>query len=419
MRQFLLAIILISGFSFAANAQKKKVLFIGNSYTGSNALPNIVNDVALSLGDTLEVLSFDPGGFTLNMHSADPTTLAMISMDQWDFVVIQEQSQLPSFSDAYVNTNSLPYARILVDSILSNNSCTVPLFFMTWGRENGDASNCTAYPPVCTFEGMTSRLRRGYTRMSDSTDGAIAPAGPCFLEARKRDSLIMLYDPDMSHPSYSGSYLTACAMYSTIFGKSPLGATFTGTLMPTEATFLQEVAHDVAYDSLDHWNYERFGADASFTSSPTMLNVSFTSGGDAGDTHEWFFGDGNTSSLVDPNHSYSSSGTFIVMHVVTNACYSDTAIDTLVLPGSSSIQTISVPNIQLFPNPAQTEVHFDNAGGWIVWVSITDIQGKESKRIQVKDRLDISELSAGTYTLQFIGAWGARLGSSRLVKLSD
>ena len=83
---------------FAASAQVTKVLFIGNSYTDVNNLPSLVQNVALANGDTLIVDAYVPGGYTFQGHSTDANCIAKIYSQQWDFVILQEQSQRPSFS---------------------------------------------------------------------------------------------------------------------------------------------------------------------------------------------------------------------------------------------------------------------------------------------------------------------------------
>ena len=130
---------------------RKEVLFIGNSYTYVNSLPNLVEEIALSFGDTLVHDSSTSGGSSFSSHSTNTQTINKISQKQWDYIVLQAQSQEPSLSPGYVNTNVFPAAQILIDAIQSNSLCIEPLFFMTWGRKFGDASNCVPYPPVCTY----------------------------------------------------------------------------------------------------------------------------------------------------------------------------------------------------------------------------------------------------------------------------
>jgi len=60
------------------NAKTISVLFIGNSYTSVNDLPKTVSDIALSQGDIINYDMAAPGGYTLQQHTTDQTTLAKI-----------------------------------------------------------------------------------------------------------------------------------------------------------------------------------------------------------------------------------------------------------------------------------------------------------------------------------------------------
>src|SRR5689334_14671481 len=95
---------------FTAQGQQRSVLFIGNSYTYVNNLPEMFRQLALSLGDTVTVGSSMPGGYTFEMHSTYAPTLAAIHSEDWDFVVLQEQSQIPSFPQAQVEEECYPFA---------------------------------------------------------------------------------------------------------------------------------------------------------------------------------------------------------------------------------------------------------------------------------------------------------------------
>ena len=64
---------------FVFSQQTKEVLFVGNSYTYVNDLPNMVKQIALSFGDTLIYDQNTPGGATLQMHSTNTQTLSKIS----------------------------------------------------------------------------------------------------------------------------------------------------------------------------------------------------------------------------------------------------------------------------------------------------------------------------------------------------
>ncbi|MCX6582613.1 MAG: PKD domain-containing protein [Candidatus Aminicenantes bacterium] len=67
---------------------------------------------------------------------------------------------------------------------------------------------------------------------------------------------------------------------------------------------------------------------ANFTGTPVAggipLTVNFTDQSQAGTTYSWNFGDGGTSTLKNPSHTYTTIGTFTVTETVTNAFGSDT-----------------------------------------------------------------------------------------------
>ncbi|HRT54725.1 MAG TPA: hypothetical protein P5291_11620, partial [Flavobacteriales bacterium] len=66
-----------------AHAQPASVLFVGNSYTGTNNLPGMVSQLAASLGTTVSTGMVTPGGYTFLQHSTSPTTLSTIASQQW------------------------------------------------------------------------------------------------------------------------------------------------------------------------------------------------------------------------------------------------------------------------------------------------------------------------------------------------
>lgn len=119
----------------ASKAQTTRVLFIGNSYTGVNDLPNTFKNLSLSLGDSVFVQSNTPGGFTFNGHSTNTTTLSLIQQGNWDFVVLQEQSQLPSFSPSQVAQQCFPYATLLDSIIDATNECSETVFLYDLGSK--------------------------------------------------------------------------------------------------------------------------------------------------------------------------------------------------------------------------------------------------------------------------------------------
>ena len=300
-------------------AQTVDVLFLGNSYTYSNDLPGTLRQLALSLGDTVNTAQSTPGGYTFEGHTTLAASQQFIDQGGWDFVVLQEQSQIPSFPIAQVQADCFPFAAQLVDSIRVHSPCAEPVFFMTWGRQNGDAQNCANWPPVCTFDGMNALLRERYLMMAVDNSAWCAPVGAAWKQVRDQQPGINLYSSDGSHPAVAGTYLAACTFYATLYRESPVGASYIAGLDPATAASLQAIAASTVLDSLGTWNIGVNDPDATFTPVATGADVAFMPVVGTG-THAWDLGDGTTSSAVAPVHTYAQGGTYAVLHVVTDAC---------------------------------------------------------------------------------------------------
>jgi PKD repeat protein len=96
---------------------------------------------------------------------------------------------------------------------------------------------------------------------------------------------------------------------------------------------------------------------ASFTQVNSFLTVALTStstvSGNA--TYAWDFGDGNTSTMMNPSHVYSTVGSFTVTLTVTNECGSNTTTQTVVSSNLGLEDILANSNITVFPNPSNGE----------------------------------------------------------------
>ncbi len=298
------------------------VLFIGNSYTYVNNLPQMLVDLAASKGDIVYSSSQTAGGATFQYHAGNPATYSAIQAEPWDYVVLQAQSQEPSFPDSQVDTQTLPYAVQLADSVYSSNFCSEILYFLTWGRENGDPQ----WQPISTYDGMQARLRSAYLRFADSTQGSVSPVGAVWKYVRDNHPTIQLYSADESHPSVAGTYLAACTFYTSVFRKSPVGATYNSSLSAGEATILQQAVQTMMMDSLAVWNLrsieEHTQAEFDFTVNGDQ--VEFDNQSTKATDYIWNFQDGSTSNETTPVHTYTVNGSYEVQLIAISPCDSDT-----------------------------------------------------------------------------------------------
>ncbi|MBL4668625.1 MAG: T9SS type A sorting domain-containing protein [Flavobacteriales bacterium] len=402
MKHLLFAILIIS--IIPAQAQVTEILFIGNSYTYVNDLPLLLKNVALSFGDTIVSDQNTPGGYQLIQHSTNTTTLSKIASRNWDFVVIQEQSQKPSFSPSQVANDVYPYAQILNDSIKSNYSCSESIFYMTWGRKNGDAGNCASNPSICTYAGMQQRLRDSYMQMSSDNNATTSPVGAAWATVRDSFPSIELYAADESHPSIYGSYLAACVFYATLYQKSPIGSSYIpAAISLTDALSLQTVASYTVLDSLLLW---RIGVNlpvANFNYSGGST-INFTSTSTNVINYFWNFGDGNTSTQQNPSNTYTSSNTYPVKLITFSSdnCFSDTIVQNVnvIISGIDAINTQK--EISIYPNPATDFIQLKTNLKYTS-ILIMDVTGETIIRSNYKTSIDISNLTKGIYFVKIMG----------------
>lgn len=78
---------------------------------------------------------------------------------------------------------------------------------------------------------------------------------------------------------------------------------------------------------------------AAYTSVETGLSSTFTntSTSGSGASYVWDFGDGSTSTLMNPTHTYASAGTYTVCLIVGDACSADTTCSSITVTCASPI----------------------------------------------------------------------------------
>ncbi|MBL7883008.1 MAG: gliding motility-associated C-terminal domain-containing protein [Bacteroidia bacterium] len=89
--------------------------------------------------------------------------------------------------------------------------------------------------------------------------------------------------------------------------------------------------------------------DAAFTATPTTgtapLNVVFTDGSTGAITYNWNFGDGNTSTFVNPTNTYNSAGNYNAVLVVSNASGCVDSVSILIV-----VLDVVEPSVLVIPN---------------------------------------------------------------------
>lgn len=262
---------------------EKRILFIGNSFTYVNDLPQQVANVAASFGDSAVVEKSVIGGCTLYHQEAgvDNTTAELLEKE-WDYIVLQDYSVLPTVKHARKQ-----YLNPAIKDFVGRKKDAKVVMYLTWAYHDGIGSQCPSsdtgdcfplgtlskltHPPcksnsqyadsVADFECMGYSLARGYlSAMEESGADMAAPCGlawqivrgseaipeackaltdaeydgplgldlPLSIDGGAQPSLMLnrVYKKKGidKHPNVAGQYLNALVFYSTLFGKSPVGA---------------------------------------------------------------------------------------------------------------------------------------------------------------------------------------------------
>ena len=252
------------------------VLMYGNSYIYTNNVDTILADLFDSVGEHNSTVANTGGSMKIPQHWDDINTSGNTwntslrdSGHVWDFVVLQDQSQIPGLSrsdQAWIDSKD---SAILIADEVENEGSEVMLM-MTWGRRSGDPTHPTIYS---NFTNMQDRLEDGYTDYHDnmttpSRDVWIAPVGLGFKNiyysvmasganpSLPGNTFYDLYTSDGSHPSPSGAYLAACVLYAAMTGNASVDTNDSISGLSTALKLeLQQAADDTVFNQTSDIEY--------------------------------------------------------------------------------------------------------------------------------------------------------------------
>ncbi len=229
--------IVFVGFQLYDAKKQTNILFIGNSYTYRNEMPDIFEHIAISMGRKVFVSSSTKGKATFKIQANRRDVYDAIASKKWDYVVVQGSSREMLATSEELENETLPALEKIMKAIRINRMRTKILFYMTWGYKNG-------YKPdeeTDSYEKMSIKVRDGYLDLKKKYRFGVVPVGMAWRDSRRKRPDVNLYVKDGAHPSFKGSYLAACCFYSAIFDESTIGSTYYGVLGPRICYYLQSV----------------------------------------------------------------------------------------------------------------------------------------------------------------------------------
>jgi len=278
-------------------AQPHNALFVGNSYTAFHAPDNLSGAYQKLLEEgapgwtPLDVRFHAPGGVSLEGHlqAAQGTgplhdlLTGGAGVSEWNVVVFQDQSQVPSFPQSGSSYTASRDAVVALAQMATALGAT-PHLLQTWGRRDGDEQNPGRN---VDFSTMNQHLADGYAGFAEAIraagmDAEVIRAGEGWriihddliaagVTPTDGDTLFTrLYVQDGSHPSPHGTYLAACIAYATVTGQSPVGLSWAHTgISDEDKARLQAVAAEVAVELGDDSDAPEDSDDTEPADSPT------------------------------------------------------------------------------------------------------------------------------------------------------
>ncbi len=163
---------------------------------------------------------------------------------------------------------------------------------------------------------------------------------------------------------------------------------------------------------------------AAFSTSSNLLAASFTDQSANATTWAWTFGDGGTSTLQNPSHTYAAAGVYnVCLTINAGANCEQTTCDSVAVVAVGLVADMQSPKILVYPNPTNGgQVNFEILGGNLddgVSIEWFDLRGRSVLRYdgapnQALHALNPRNLAAGTYQYQ-VKSGDARLGSGKVV----
>lgn len=217
----------------------KRVLFIGNSYLYyGDSLHNHVSRL-VTAGDPslkLQYKSATIGGAPLWHHNIEHlTTPGNIGVKEPFELVILQGNSTTTNSEAAIKRFNEDVKRFSAEIAKRGGKTAL---YMTHAHVS---------PSKFASPDMIRKVEALYVEAGNAVGALVIPVGLAFEEAyRQRPDIKLHKDFDGSHPDLIGTYLAACTVYASVYGKSPVGNSYDyyGKIDKETAAFLQKVADE-------------------------------------------------------------------------------------------------------------------------------------------------------------------------------
>lgn len=387
-----------------------RVLFVGNSITYFNDLPQTFESIANSLGDSTEVTVYAPGGTGFINHVSDAAVNNHFKQGNWDYIVLQPGSnESPGYS--FPISETLERAKMLNDSIYKYNTCAKVLYYeISYGVWGNSASD------LVTYNTTMDLIKENIQYLSDSTSAFMAPVGEAFRTSWNANLNNMLWGGTGDiHPNPKGSYLAACTFYASIFQKPSLGTSVVNGMPITEASDYQHLADSVVLNHLPEWRINTYHLYSDFSYNLMGDSVFFTNLSLNTDSVFWDFGNGAFSNELNPVHTYSTNGSYNATLTTYKGECTDTISKTIEVFGLEINEHLNEHSFYIYPNPANSILNINTQTAEGNQYTILNALGQVITSSKIP-QISVSQLKNGIYYLQITSQKTGQIHTLRWIK---
>ncbi len=223
------------------NQTPKRILFVGNSYLYYNdSLHNHVKRIAEEIGPhgpgEYQYKSATISGSRLSHHDIDNLLEpGRLGIDEpFELVILQGGSREVLTEKSRLGFHA--QASNLTGKIRARGA-EIALYMI----------HAYVEPHALYDPGMFDKIRRTYLPAGNALEALVIPVGAAFERAYRERPPIRLHESfDGTHPNMLGTYLAACVVYQSIYGRSVIGIDYDyfGEVPSDSAAFLQRVADE-------------------------------------------------------------------------------------------------------------------------------------------------------------------------------
>ncbi|MBH9551256.1 hypothetical protein [Inhella gelatinilytica] len=177
------------------------ILFLGNSHTHVNNVPELVRELFQQGGGAVAVQAA-PDYLFLDERLSDGRSVALLASAGWTHVVLQAQKLSSSWQFIYPTAEAQEWVRRVKERQ------ALPVLFPEWPRAGQDEAG---------------RIYAVYESIAKASPACLAPVPQAFDRVRSAWPELPLYAADGNHSSPAGALLAAFVLYASASGK-PLEA---------------------------------------------------------------------------------------------------------------------------------------------------------------------------------------------------